>query len=109
MTGKYVGEVRKTMSIKEELLFDFAVNMPRVLVSGRTTVLDNVKKVMLLTDTEITVFNGHRYTSVVGHDFVITQLKDERMLVAGKVEEIRFFEASQEDKSRRDRSAPNSK
>lgn len=97
------------MSIKEELLFDFAVNMPRVLVSGRTTVLDNVKKVMLLTDTEITVFNGQRYTSIAGHDFVITQLKDERMLVAGKVEEIRFFEASQEDKDRRDESARNSK
>lgn len=97
------------MSIKEELLFDFAVNMPRVLVSGRTTVLDNVKKVMLLTDTEITVFNGQRYTSIAGQDFVITQLKDERMLVAGKVEEIRFFEASQEDKDRRDESARNSK
>lgn len=90
------------MSIKEELLFDFAVNMPRILVTGRTTVLDNVKKVMLLTDKEITVFNGQRYTSLTGHGFVITRLKDERMLVAGEVEEIRFFKASQEDKDRRD-------
>ncbi len=108
MTGKYVSEVRKNMSIKEELLFDFAVNMPRVLVSGSTIVLDNVKKVMLLTDTEITVFNGQRFTSVKGSGFVITQLKDERMLVAGKVEEIRFFETSQEDKDRGDRSSRNS-
>lgn len=90
------------MSIREELLFDFAVNMPRVLVTGRTTVLDNVKKVMLLTDTQIIVFNGRRYTSVSGHDFVITQLKDERMLVAGEVEEIRFFKTPQEDKNRGD-------
>lgn len=97
------------MSIKEELLFDFAVNMPRILVSGGTTVLDNVKKVMLLTDTEITVFNGLRFTSVKGHDFVITELKDERMLVAGKVEEIRFFEAPQEDKNRGNESVRNSK
>lgn len=97
------------MSIKEELLFDFAVNMPRVLVAGRTTVLDNVKKVMLLTDTEITVFNGQRFTSVKGHGFVITQLKDERMLVAGKVEEIKFFEASQEDKDRGNEPSRNSK
>lgn len=90
------------MSIREELLFDFAVNMPRVLVTGRTTVLDNVKKVMLLTDTQIIVFNGRKYTSVSGHDFVITQLKDERMLVAGEVEEIRFFKTPQEDKNRGD-------
>ena len=32
------------MTIREELLFDFAVNMPRVLVTGETTVVDNVKK-----------------------------------------------------------------
>ena len=90
------------MSIKEELLFDFAINMPRVLVTGKTTVLDNVKKVMLLTDSQIVVFNGQRYTSVEGHDFVITQLKEGRMLVSGEVEEIRFFASLQEDKDRRD-------
>ena len=93
------------MSIREELLFDFAVNMPRVLVAGKTTVLDNVKKVMLLTDRQIIVFNGQKYTSVSGHDFMITQLKDERMLVSGEVEEIRFFMASQEDEDRRSQSS----
>jgi len=108
VNGKSIGKVRGNMSVKDELLFDFAVNMPRVLVSGRTTVLDNVKKVMLLTDTEITVFNGQRFTSLKGSGFVITQLKDERMLVAGKVEEIRFFETSQEDTDRRDGSSGNS-
>lgn len=92
------------MSIKEELLFDFALNMPRVLVTGKTTVLDNVKKVMLLTDSQIVVFNGQRYTSVEGREFVITQLKEGRMLVSGEVEEIRFFASLQEDKDRRDRS-----
>lgn len=97
------------MSVREELLFDFAVNMPRVLVTGKTTVLDNVKKVMLLTDTEITVFNGQKYTSIRGRGFIITGLKDERMLVAGEVEEIRFFTALQEDKNRGDKSPERSK
>lgn len=97
------------MSIKEDLLFDFAVNMPRILVTGKTTVLDNVKKVMVLTDRQIVVFNGQRYTSISGHDFIITRLKDERMLVAGEVEEIRFFAASQEDKDRRDQPSQHSK
>lgn len=86
------------MSIKDDLLFDFAITMPRVLVSGRTTVLDNVKKLMLLTDSEIVVFNGQRYTSVTGSDFVVNELKEERMLVSGEVREIRFFKALQENK-----------
>ena len=87
------------MTIKEDLLFDFAINMPRVLVSGKTTVLDNVRKLLLLTDSEIVVFNGQRYTSVTGTDFVVTELKEERMLVSGEVREIRFFKTLQEDKS----------
>ncbi len=97
------------MSIKEELLFDFAVNMPRILVTGRTSVLDNVKKVMVLTDKEVVVFNGRSYTSLKGHDFIVTRLKDERMLVAGEVEEIRFFTPSQEDKDRRNKPSEDSK
>ena len=88
----------EAMSVREELLFDFAINMPRVLVSGETTVLDNVRKVMLLTDSEIVVFSGAKYTSLKGRGFVITQLKEGRMLVSGEVEEIRFFSSLQEDK-----------
>ena len=91
------------MSIKEELLFDFAVNMPRILVTDRTAVLDNVKKVMVLTDKEVVVYNGQSYTSLKGHGFIMTRLKDERMLMAGEVEEIRFFASSQEDKNRRNK------
>lgn len=87
------------MTIKEDLLFDFAITMPRVLVSGKTIVLDNVRKLMLLTDSEIVVYNGQRYTSVTGADFIVTELKEERMLVSGEVREIRFFKALQEDKS----------
>ena len=85
------------MTIKDDILFDFAVNMPRVLVSGRTAVLDNVRKLMLLTNSEIVVFNGQRYTSVTGEDFVVTELKEERMLVSGEVKEIRFFKTLQKD------------
>lgn len=87
------------MTIKDDLLFDFAVNMPRVLVSGKTTVLDNVKRLMLMTDSEIVVFNGQRYTSVMGNDLIVTELKEERMLISGEIKEIRFFKALQEDKN----------
>lgn len=97
------------MSIREELLFDFAVSMPRVLVAGETTVVDNVKKLLVLTDSQIVVYNGRRYTSVTGKGFVVTRLKEERMLIAGEVNEIRFFKALQEDQDRGDESQRNNK
>ena len=86
------------MAIKDELLFDFAINMPRVLVSGDTVILDNVKKLVLLSRNQIIVHNGQRFTSVVGRGLIIKELKDERMLIAGDLEQLQFYGTLQEDK-----------
>lgn len=80
------------MTIKEEILFDFALNMPRALVSGNLVVLDHVKRLVLLSETQILVHNGKKYTSVDGMNLVIKELRDERMLITGEVEQLRFFE-----------------
>lgn len=85
------------MTIKDELLFDFAINMPRVLVSGNTVILDNVKKLVLLGENQIIVHNGRQYTSLIGKKFVIKELKDERMLITGDMEQIQFYGTLQED------------
>lgn len=86
------------MTIKDELLFDFAINMPRALVSGNTVILDNVKKLMLLSQNQIIIYNGRRFTSVTGKNLVIKELKDERMLITGDLEQLQFYKALQEDK-----------
>lgn len=86
------------MTIKEELLFDFAVNMPRVLLSGNTAILDNVKKIVLLSQEQIIVHNGQRFTSVTGKGLTIKELKDERMLITGDMEQLQFYGTLQEDK-----------
>lgn len=87
------------MTIKDELLFDFAINMPRVLVSGNTVILDNVKKLMLLSQNQIIVSSGQRFTSVTGKNLIIKELKDERMLITGDLEQLQFYRALQEDKN----------
>ena len=86
------------MAIKDELLFDFALNMPRVLLSGNTVILDNVKKIVLLSENQIIVHNGQRFTSVAGKGLVIRELKDERMLITGDMEQLQFYGTLQEDK-----------
>ncbi|MCQ4636318.1 YabP/YqfC family sporulation protein [Anaerovorax odorimutans] len=86
------------MAIKDELLFDFAINMPRVLVSGNTVILDNVKKLVLLSRDQIIVHNGQRFTSVVGKDLTIKELKDERMLITGDLEQLQFYGTLQKNK-----------
>lgn len=79
------------MSVKDELLFDFSVNMPRVLVSGGIAIIDNVKRIVLFSDSSIVVHNGKQYTAAEGRGLVIKELSGERMMIAGNVEQIRFF------------------
>ncbi len=86
------------MAMKDELLFDFAINMPRVLVSGNTVILDNVKKLVLLSKEQIIVHHGQRFTSVVGKSLLIKELKDERMLITGELEQLQFYGTLQENK-----------
>lgn len=87
------------MTVKDELLFDFALNLPRVLVSGSTAVVDNVKKLVLLSESQIIVHNGKRYTSLMGSKLQIKELSDERMLITGEMEQIQFYGEPQNDKN----------
>ena len=77
------------MAIKDELLFDFSIHLPRVLL----------KKLVLLSSEQIIVYHGQRFTSVRGKGLKIKELKDERMLITGDLEQLQFYGTLQEDKN----------
>jgi len=79
------------MSIKDELLFDFSMNMPRLLISGKTGIIDNVKKLVMISETNIIVDNGKRYTSINGDSLIVKELEEERMLITGEIKSIEFY------------------
>lgn len=80
------------MSVKEELLFDFAVNMPRVIVSGNMVIIDYVKRIVMYSPEKVILHNGKKYTWVEGRNLIIKELKDERVLITGDLEQLRFLE-----------------
>lgn len=86
------------MSVKDELLFDFSINMPRLLISGNTGVIDNVKKLVLINDTSIIVDNGNRYSVINGDNLIIKELDEERMLITGNIRSVEFYSDNKGDK-----------
>lgn len=86
------------MSIKNEMIFDFGLSMPRVLIGGRTAVLDNVKKIVMISDNSITVDNGKSFTTINGKNFVIQEIRDGRVLVEGEIKGVEFYKSLFEDK-----------
>ncbi len=80
------------MSVRDEILFDFAVNIPRLMVGGNLCIVDNVKRIVVFDICQIIVHNGKRYTAIEGKNLIVNELKEERMIIAGEVEQIRFFD-----------------
>ncbi len=79
------------MSLKEELLMDFDLRASRILVNGEQGMIDNVKRLVLLSEENIIVNCGKQYISVRGRRLSITFLEDERMFLRGAIDAVEFY------------------
>ena len=83
--------VEVAMDIKDELLFDFSINLPRLLVSGETGIVDNVKKIVFITENSIVVDHGSRFSVMNGEQLRVKMIEEERMIVKGKILSVEFY------------------
>jgi len=79
------------MTIREEILFDFSMKMPRLLISGKTGVLDNVKKVVLISESSVVVDHGSRFSALAGRGLSVKSIEEERLIVTGEIEGVEFY------------------
>ncbi len=79
------------MGIKEELLYDFSLNRPRLLIGGKTGILDNVKQILLISATSIVADCGAMYTSLAGEDLTVDWIDQGRVCVSGEIRSIEFY------------------
>lgn len=86
------------MGFSDDFLYDFSFSLPRLLVSGKICILDNIKRIVMLSEKEIIIYNGQRYTAVSGNELSIREINDERMLVQGEIEKIEFFGTQMQNK-----------
>ena len=80
------------MNVKEELLYDFSINMPRLLVSGKTGIIDNVKKIVFITETNVVVDHGDRFSAVNGEGLRVLLIEEERMIITGEIRSVEFYQ-----------------
>ncbi len=75
-------------------LDEFNIYRPRIVVTDKEALIDNVKKIVMISADCITVGHGYGYSSVVGRNFVIKEIVDERMIIKGEIERIDIFKES---------------
>jgi len=79
------------MNVKEELLYDFSINMPRLLVSGKTGIIDNVKRIVFISGNSIVADHGNRFSEISGDGLRVLSIEEERVIVTGDIHLVKFY------------------
>ena len=79
------------MKMTEEFVLDFDVTSPKIIANTGTMIIENVRKAIQISDTAVTVDAGRFFVTVKGQEFVISELMEGRMELAGKIETIEFY------------------
>ena len=79
------------MRIIEEMAYDLDFTKPKVIVTERVAILENITAIVMISEKALTVRSGSRYTTVVGEDFVIKEIGEGRLIIEGKVQRVEFL------------------
>lgn len=79
------------MKLLNEITFDFDITGPKITASAHVAIIENVTKVILISDTSVTVDTGRFYVTVTGRDFTISEIWEGRMELEGKIDGIEFY------------------
>lgn len=79
------------MSVFDEVFYDFELHMSRTLISGRLAIIDNVKKLVLVSDSHIIVDNGKEFTAISGEGLMVKELGEERLQIIGIIKKLELY------------------
>lgn len=81
------------MKILNEVTFDFDIKGPKIIASARTAVIENITKIVFISDESVTVDTGKFFVTVKGRDFMISEIWEGRLELEGSIEGIEFYPA----------------
>lgn len=76
------------MDLIDDMLEDFGLRQARVLVSGAVAIVDNVKKIIILSEELITVDYGKGNVTVHGSKMWMEYISNGRMCIRGEISGI---------------------
>lgn len=86
------------MTIRNELIYDFDIGRPKIILGSNIAIIENVKRIILIEEDSITVGTGSYFVSITGKAFVIDEIWEGRMLIEGEIQEIQFYKAQSKNK-----------
>lgn len=87
------------MRLIEEMSYDLDFNEPKIIISERLAVIENVKAIVMIGEDSLTVQCGKKYVTVTGSGFVIKEIFEGRLLIEGRIQGVEFFSSSDKSKN----------
>ena len=88
------------IGIVDEIVNDFGVKMPRVLISGQYAIVDSVKKIYVLSEDIVTLETSEGYVSILGDALSVETLCDERIELRGEFSGVEFIRPERTERKR---------
>ena len=89
------------MKLIDEMKYDMDFNSPKVALARGLAVIENVKSIVMISETSLTVKCGDDYVSVNGSDFVLKEIFEGRLLIEGNIQGAEFYNPSSDNQNRR--------
>lgn len=64
---------------------------PKITASASAAVIENVKRVVMISDTQVTADTGRFFVTASGSGFVISEIWEGRMEIEGDIRGIEFY------------------
>ncbi len=79
------------IDIKEELIFDFGIKSPRIMITENLILIDNITRIIDFSDKMLITQTGKNfYTIVNGEKIFISGLQNSRVICSGKIASVEF-------------------
>lgn len=85
------GENMENYGIFDEIIHDFGIKTPRVMIGGEFAVVDSVRKIYVLSEEIVTLQTSEGYVSILGEEISVKTLCDERMELTGRFSGVEFI------------------
>ena len=85
------------MKLIEEMRMDMDFLNPMVFLGKDFAVIENVRSIVLISETSMTVQCGKEYVAVNGRGFVLKEIFEGRLWIEGDIQGVEFLRTSGKD------------
>ena len=89
------------LKLIEEIDYDMNFDEPRIIIKDNICIIENVKSIVMISETSMTVETNKKYVTVNSNGYVVKEIMGGRLLIEGQIQGVEILHTSSKDNHRR--------